>query len=49
MYYVLYNGNLFDEEIVNNHDEACLVIINYYGKCDPHEVILIDVNEVTDV
>lgn len=47
MYYVLYKGNLFDEEIINNHDEACLVIINYYGICDSHEVILIDINEVT--
>ena len=49
MYYVLYNGNLFDEKAVNNHDEACLIIMDYYGRYDPHEVILIDVNEVTDI
>lgn len=47
MHYVLYKGILFDKEIVNNYDEACLVIINYYGICEPHEVFLIDIDEVT--
>lgn len=45
MFYVEYNGYLFDE-MVNDYNEACELVCNRYGYYDPEEVFLLDPEEV---
>lgn len=45
MFYVMYNGYLF-EEMVGSYEEACELVCNRYGFYDGEEVFLLEPDEV---